>query len=108
MKNRRDPVVITSLSSTIDWCATFKKESGNWGIDWAAWGHPRFWFCNWLASPPPRWTQKQASWEDAYWMFMVNQLGFDVSITNVDHQIHFKCRCLKGELLIKVCVLKKF
>lgn len=33
-------MVITSLSSAIDWCATFKKESGNWGIDWAAWGSP--------------------------------------------------------------------
>lgn len=35
-------VVIASFSSdtSIDPCATFKRESGNWRIDQAAWGHP--------------------------------------------------------------------
>ncbi len=34
--------VIASFSSDtgIDPCATFKRESGNWRIDQATWGHP--------------------------------------------------------------------
>lgn len=42
MKSRRDRAVIASFScdTSIDPCATFKRESGNWRIDQAAWGHP--------------------------------------------------------------------
>lgn len=42
MQSRRDRAVIASFSSdtSIDPCATFKGESGNWRIDQAAWGHP--------------------------------------------------------------------
>lgn len=42
MKSRRDRAVIASFSSntSIDPCATFKRESGNWRIDQAARGHP--------------------------------------------------------------------
>lgn len=42
MKSRRERALIASFSSdtSIDPCATFKRESGNWRIDQAAWGHP--------------------------------------------------------------------
>lgn len=42
MQSRGDRAVIASFSSdtSIDPCATFKRESGNWRIDQAAWGHP--------------------------------------------------------------------
>lgn len=42
MQSRGDCAVIASFSSdtSIDPCATFKRESGNWRIDQAAWGHP--------------------------------------------------------------------
>lgn len=42
MKSWRHRAVIASFSSdtSIDPCATFKRESGNWRIDQAASGHP--------------------------------------------------------------------
>lgn len=57
MKSRRDRAVIASFSSdtSIDPCATFKRESGNWRIDQAAWGHPASpaHLVGPVASPPP-------------------------------------------------------
>lgn len=55
----RDSAVIASFSldASIDPCATFKRESGNWRIDQAAWGHPRF--CR--ATGWHFWTQSNAA-----------------------------------------------
>lgn len=75
MKSGRDLAVIVSFSSDtgIDRCATFKRESGNWRIDQAAWGHPAILARNWLAPPKRARVRthkhklvKQASWEDNY------------------------------------------
>lgn len=87
MKSGRDLAVIASFSSDtgIDRCATFKRVSGNWRIDQAAWGHPAILARNWLAPPKRVRTHAQTQARKTgvlggqlFRGFIVNQLRFAV------------------------------